>query len=36
MMADTDPEAMERVTKAFLEMKKFDIVELEKAYRGEQ
>lgn len=35
MMNDADPEAMERVTKAFLQMKKFDIAELEKAYRGE-
>lgn len=35
MMNDADPEAMERVTKAFLQMKKFDIAELEKAYQGE-
>lgn len=35
MMSKGTPEQMARVTKAFLKMKKFDIVELEKAYRGE-
>jgi len=34
MMATKDKAALERVTKAFLPMKKFDIAELEKAYRG--
>lgn len=34
MMAKATPEQMERVTKAFLQMKKFDIAELQKAYEG--
>lgn len=34
MMDDKDPRRVERVTKAFLEMKKFDLAELEKAYQG--
>jgi predicted 3-demethylubiquinone-9 3-methyltransferase (glyoxalase superfamily) len=35
MLMDPDPEKAGRVTKAFLQMKKFDIKELERAYRGE-
>jgi len=35
MMTDKDPEKVERVTAAFLKMKKFDIGELKKAYKGE-
>ena len=34
MLMDPDPEKSERVTKAFLQMKKFDLAELERAYRG--
>jgi len=34
MMTDKDPEKVERVTAAFLKMKKFDIGELKKAYKG--
>ncbi len=34
MMDDKDPEVINRVTKAFLEMKKLDIAEIEKAYKG--
>lgn len=34
MMADNDPERLARVTQAFLQMKKFDLAELEKAYEG--
>jgi predicted 3-demethylubiquinone-9 3-methyltransferase (glyoxalase superfamily) len=34
MMRDPDKEKVERVTRAFLKMKKFDIGELEKAYSG--
>jgi predicted 3-demethylubiquinone-9 3-methyltransferase (glyoxalase superfamily) len=34
MMNDKDPARMSRVTQAFLQMKKFDIAELEKAYQG--
>lgn len=34
MMATTDKAALERVTKAFLQMKKFNLAELEKAYKG--
>lgn len=34
MMNSTDPSAIERVTKAFLQMKKFDLAELERVYRG--
>lgn len=30
-----DPEALEHVTKAFLQMKKLDLDQLERAYRGE-
>lgn len=33
-LADSDPERVGRVTKAFMQMKKFDIAELEKAYEG--
>ncbi|MDP4086683.1 MAG: VOC family protein [Bacillota bacterium] len=35
MMKKSTPEQRERVTKAFLKMKKFDLVELQKAYRGQ-
>lgn len=35
MMADTDPARVARVTHAFLKMKKFDLAELDRAYRGE-
>ncbi len=34
MMGDPDKEKVSRVTKAFLKMKKFNIVELERAYEG--
>lgn len=34
MMAKGTPEQLERVTKAFLTMKKFDLAELQKAYEG--
>ena len=34
MMTDKDPQKVERVTAAFLKMKKFDIGELKKAYKG--
>ena len=34
MLQDHDMKKVERVTEAFLKMKKFDIAELEKAYRG--
>ena len=34
MMTDKDPEKVERVTAAFLKMKKFEIGELKKAYKG--
>ena len=34
MLRDPDIRKVERVTEAFLKMKKFDIAELEKAYRG--
>lgn len=34
MMANGTPEQLARVTKAFLQMKKFDIAELHKAYNG--
>ena len=34
MMNETDPERLARVTQAFLQMKKFDMAELEKAYEG--
>lgn len=35
MLSEGTPEQIARVTKAFLKMKKFDIAELEKVYRGE-
>ncbi|WP_339279803.1 VOC family protein [Paenibacillus sp. FSL W8-1187] len=35
MMAEGTPEQRVRVTKAFLKMKKFDLAELERAYRGD-
>lgn len=34
MLSEGDPEALARVTRAFLDMKKFDLAALEKAYRG--
>lgn len=34
MMSKGTPEQLARVTKAFLKMKKFDLVELQKAYKG--
>ena len=34
MLRDGDPEKVARVTQAFLRMKKFDVNELRKAYRG--
>ncbi|MGZ5502931.1 MAG: VOC family protein [Halobacteriota archaeon] len=34
MIGDKDPQKMERVTAAFLKMKKFSIEELKKAYKG--
>jgi predicted 3-demethylubiquinone-9 3-methyltransferase (glyoxalase superfamily) len=34
MLRDPDPAKVERVTKAFLKMRKFDIAELEKAFKG--
>jgi predicted 3-demethylubiquinone-9 3-methyltransferase (glyoxalase superfamily) len=34
MMRKGTPEQLERLTKAFLKMKKFDLVELQKAYKG--
>lgn len=34
LMATTDPDQLNRVTQAFLKMKKFDIAELKKAYEG--
>lgn len=34
MMAKGTPEQMERVTLAFLKMKKFDLAELQRAYKG--
>lgn len=34
MMESGDTEAIARVTQAFLQMKKFDIAELQKAYNG--
>jgi len=34
MMSKGTPEQLERVTKAFLKMKKFDLAELQKAYEG--
>ncbi|WHY88239.1 VOC family protein [Neobacillus novalis] len=35
MMSKGTPEQLARVTQAFLKMKKFDLVELQKAYKGE-
>ena len=35
MLKDKDKERLARVTEAFLKMKKFDIEELKKAYKGE-
>ena len=35
MVMDPDPEKSGRVTQAFLQMKKFDIAALERAYRGQ-
>ena len=35
MLMDPDPEKSQRVTKAFLHMKKFDIEALNRAYRGQ-
>jgi predicted 3-demethylubiquinone-9 3-methyltransferase (glyoxalase superfamily) len=35
MMKDKDEKKIARVTEAFLQMKKFDIAELKKAYSGE-
>ena len=35
MMNDADPAALDRITRAFLDMKKIDLAALEKAYRGE-
>ncbi len=34
MMRKGTPEQLARVTKAFLKMKKFDLVKLQKAYKG--
>ncbi len=34
MLADLDKEKVQRVTAAFMKMKKFDIAELERAYQG--
>lgn len=34
MIVDKDPQKVGRVTAAFLKMKKFNIEELKKAYRG--
>jgi predicted 3-demethylubiquinone-9 3-methyltransferase (glyoxalase superfamily) len=35
MLMDSDQEKLRRVTKAFLQMKKFDIAELERAYEAQ-
>ena len=35
MLMDPDPERTGRVTRAFLQMKKFDIEDLERAYQGQ-
>ncbi len=35
MLMDPDPRKVERVTRAFLQMQKFDIAALERVYRGE-
>jgi hypothetical protein len=34
MMSNGTPEQIKRVTEAFLKMKKFNLVELHKAYKG--
>ena len=34
MMQDQDPEKIDRVTQAFLKMKKFDVATLQRAYDG--
>jgi hypothetical protein len=34
MLRDPDVKKVERVTDAFLKMRKFDIAELERAFRG--
>jgi predicted 3-demethylubiquinone-9 3-methyltransferase (glyoxalase superfamily) len=34
MLSDSDPKKTERVTNAFMQMRKFDIAELERAYAG--
>jgi predicted 3-demethylubiquinone-9 3-methyltransferase (glyoxalase superfamily) len=34
MMRDGDPESIERVTQAFLQMKRFDLAALKRAYEG--
>ena len=36
MLADENSDKAQRVTKAFLQMKKFDIAELERAYEGKR
>ena len=35
MMSDKDPKRVARVTEAFMQMKKFDLAELERAYAGQ-
>lgn len=35
IMLKAEPQALERVTKSFLQMKKFNVAELERAYKGE-
>lgn len=35
LVSDPDPKKSQRVTKAFLQMKKFDIAELQRAYNGQ-
>ncbi len=34
LMHEADPAALDRITKAFLQMKKLDLAELERAYKG--
>ena len=36
MLMDPDPEKVGRVTKAFLQMRKFDIAALQRAYDGQE
>jgi predicted 3-demethylubiquinone-9 3-methyltransferase (glyoxalase superfamily) len=36
MLADSDPQKVQRVTHAFLQMKKFDLAALEAAYEGRE